>query len=81
MQTKALTWEYIGKEHCLWKGRTIGMLSHVSFFITLKENEQDEYLIRTDSKGIANETCIGLENAKAKAQELLNSYTLSLIFQ
>lgn len=81
MQIKAIQWEYMGQEHCLWKGRAIGLLSHVSFFITLTGNHPEEYLIRTDTNGIANETCIGLEQAKVKAQELLNSYTIGLIFQ
>ena len=43
--------------------------------------DQEEYLIRTDTNGIANEICIGLEKAKEKAQELLNSYALSLIIE
>ena len=81
MQAKSIQWEYIGQEHCQWKGRAIGLLSHVSFFITLTGSHPEEYLIRTDTNGIANEACIGLENAKAKAQELLNSYTLTLIFE
>jgi len=56
-----------------------GLLSHVSFFITLRGSSGDEYLVRTDLNGIANETCNGLEAAKAKAQELLDAYAFSLI--
>lgn len=79
MQVKSLKWEYVGNEHCLWRGRTNGIPCHVQFFITLTEKDLDEYLIRTDTNGIANATCIGLDGAKAKAQELLNSYVLTLI--
>ncbi len=79
MQVKSISWEYVGKEHCQWKGKPDGMLSHVHFFITPTERDPDEYLIRTDINGIANEICLGLENTKTKAQELLNSYALGLI--
>ncbi|MCC7302390.1 MAG: hypothetical protein IT233_07100 [Bacteroidia bacterium] len=81
MQVKIISWEYIGKEHCLWKGKTDGMLCHVHFFITPTGRDREEYLMRTDTNGIANEICIGLEKAKAKAQELLNTYALSLIIE
>lgn len=79
MQIRPLIWEYIGTEHCLWRGMADGLLSHVSFFITLRGSSGDEYLVRTDLNGIANETCNGLEAAKAKAQELLDAYAFSLI--
>ena len=79
MQIKQLEWEYVGSEHCLWRGKVDGLLSHVLFFITPTGRDPEEYLVRTDMDGISNEVCIGLEKAKAKAQELLNSYAFSLI--
>jgi hypothetical protein len=81
MQVKSITWEYVGKEHCLWKSKTDGMLCNVQFFITSTGKDPEEYLLRTDTNGIANDTCIGLEKTKAKAQDLLNSYALSLIIE
>lgn len=81
MQVKKISWEYVGKEHCMWRGKTDGMFCHVIFFITPTGRDQEEYLVRTDTNGIANEVCIGLENAKAKAQELLNVYVLTLIIE
>lgn len=81
MQVKIISWEYIGKEHCLWRGKTDGILCHIIFFITPTGRDQEEYMVRTDTNGIANEICIGLEKAKAKAQELLNTYALSLIIE
>lgn len=81
MQIKKITWEYIGKEYCLWRGKTDGILCHIIFFITPTGRDQEEYLVRTDTNGIANETCIGLEKAKVKAQELLSNYALSLIIE
>ncbi|MBS1635410.1 MAG: hypothetical protein JST26_05760 [Bacteroidetes bacterium] len=79
MQIRPLIWEYIGTEHCLWRGTADGLLSQVSFFVTLSSKAKDEYLVRCDLNGIANEICIGLEAAKIKAQDLLNSYAISLI--
>jgi len=79
MQIKSISWEYVGTEHCLWKGKTDGLLCHIRFFITATGRDEEEYLLRTDTNGIANETCIGLENTKAKAQELLNRYALSIV--
>lgn len=79
MQIQPLVWEYVGTQHCLWRAATNGLLSHVSFFITISNVTTDEYLVRTDINGIANEKCIGLEAAKARAQQLLNSYALWLI--
>lgn len=79
MQVKSISWKYVGKEHCLWAGKPEGIFSQMLFFITSTGNDPEEYLVRTDVNGIANETCIGLEKAKAKAQELLNSYALSLL--
>lgn len=81
MQVKALTWEHIGKENCLWKGTLDGLFSHIQFFITPTDRDPDEFLIRTDLNGIPNETCIGLENAKKKAQDLLNSYAIGMILE
>lgn len=81
MQVKKLTWEYIGKEHCLWTGKLEGFLSHIQFFITPTGRDRQEYFIRTDINGIPNETCMGLENAKKKAQDLLNSYAIGMMFE
>lgn len=81
MQIKSIIWEYVGSEHCLWRGKTDGLLSHILFFITLTGKDPEEYLVRTDTNGIPNEICIGLEKAKAKAQEFLNSYAFSLIIE
>lgn len=76
MQVKSLIWELVDNKHCLWRGKTDGWSCH-AFFITRINTVLDEYLVHTDINGIANETCIGIENAKA--QELLNNYALGLI--
>lgn len=81
MQIRIISWEYIGNEHCLWRGKTDGLLSHIQFFITTTERDNEEYLVRTDTNGIANEICIGIEKAKAKAQEMLNGYAFSFIIE
>lgn len=81
MQVRALIWTYIGKEHCLWTGKMDGLLSHIQFFITPTGRDPEEYFIRTDTNGIPNETCIGLEDTKKKAQDLLNSYAIGMMFQ
>jgi hypothetical protein len=81
MQVKSLIWEYIGKENCLWKGKIEGLFCHIEFFITPTKRDPEEFLIRTDANGIGNETCIGVDNAKRKAQELLNNYAIGLIIE
>lgn len=79
MQIRPLIWSYVGTEHCLWKGVADGLLSHVTFFVTVHNAATDEYLVRTDLNGVANEKCVGLDAAKVKAQDMLNSYAFSLI--
>jgi len=79
MQVKSISWEYVGTEHCLWKGKTEGGIFPVLFFITSTGRDREEYLLRTDTNGIANEICLGLEKTKAKAQELLTRYILSIV--
>ncbi len=81
MQIKTLAWTYIGKEHCLWTGKMDGLFNHIQFFITPTGRHPEEYFIRTDQNGIRNETCIGLENTKKKAQDLLNSYAIGMILE
>ncbi len=81
MQVKSLTWEFIGKKHCLWLGKMDGLFNHIQFFITPTDRDPEEYFIRTDTNGIPNETCMGLENTKKKAQELLNSYAIGMILE
>lgn len=81
MQVKSLTWEFIGKKHCLWLGKMDGLFNHIQFFITPTGRDPEEYFIRTDTNGIPNETCMGLENTKKKAQELLNSYAIGMILE
>lgn len=78
MQLRPLIWEYIGSQECLWRGVADGLLSHASFFIT-GTTQTNEYLVHTELNGIDQVTCKGLETAKDKAQELLNSYAFSLI--
>ena len=79
MQLKSLHWQFIGTNHCLWVGKADGLLSHVRFFITAADGKEEEYLIRTEIKSIADEVCIGLEKSKEKAQQLLDSYAWSLV--
>ena len=78
MHVQPIQWEYIGKADCLWLGTTNGLLSHIEMKIISEKNE-NEYLITSNIRGFENQNSFGIENAKRKAQELLNSYAISLI--
>jgi hypothetical protein len=79
MHVQPLSWEYIGNEKCLWLGKTNGLLSHVEIFISASLNAHDEYVISSSINGFENNYCLGIDNAKTRAQDLLNSYAISLI--
>jgi len=79
MHVQPISWEYIGEEKCLWLGKTNGLLSHIKIYIIPKEKVSDEYLISANINGFVTHTTWGIEKTKAKAQDLLNSYAISLI--
>ncbi len=72
-----LRWEYIGTEHRIWKAHGAGVWSNIVLSISLIDRLQEEYIITANTRHIENRNCFGLENAKATAQNLLNSYILS----
>lgn len=78
MQLQTLVWRYVGLEDCIWEGSTKGLLRYVVFQICRTEIE-NVYLVRTDFVKIRAHICTGAFAAKQKAQDLLNSYALSLI--
>lgn len=78
MHVQPIQWEYIGKAGCLWLGTTNGLLSHIEMKIVSGKNE-NEYLIISNIRGFENQTSFEIENTKRKAQDLLNSYAISLI--
>lgn len=78
MHVQPISWKYIGKEDCLWLGKTNGLLSHIAMRINVTEKE-NEYSINSNIHGFIVQKVNGLENAKVKAQELLNGYAFSLI--
>lgn len=77
MQIQPLIWRYIGHSNCLWEGSTRGLLGHIRFEIAYT-GESEIYSVQSDFRGIDNTSCEGVFNAKVKAQELLNSYAISL---
>lgn len=78
MQIKELTWEYVGEDNCLWVGKLDGMFGNIRFFISQANCDPAKYYLRNDINGVPDETCLGLDKAKKKAQDLLNSYAIGL---
>lgn len=78
MHVQPIRWKYIGKADCLWLGTTNGLLSHIEMKIVPGEKE-NEYLITSNITGFENQNSFEIENTKRKAQDLLNSYAISLI--
>ncbi len=79
MQIQPICWEYIGEEQCLWLGKTTGMLSHIEIKVKAVNKDSDEYMVSTNIRNIIDFTATGIENTKIKAQDKLNSYSISLI--
>lgn len=78
MYVQTISWKYLGQGDCLWLGNTNGLLSHITMHINTTKKE-NEYSIHSNIHGFMVQKVSGLENAKVKAQELLNSYALSII--
>lgn len=79
MNVQPISWEYQKTGQGVWLGKTNGLLSHIEICITPTCYINDEYQISATIRGFTNEFAIGIDQAKSKAQELLNSYALSLI--
>lgn len=77
MQIQPLIWKYIGHSNCLWEGSTRGILGHIRIEIAYT-GESEVYSIQSDFRGIENTKCYGVFNAKEKAQDMINSYAMSL---
>ncbi len=67
------------KTNQLLIGTTNGLLSHIEMYLTLSKETDNEYEITSTIRGFIKQQVPGLENAKLKAQECLNSYAMSLI--
>jgi hypothetical protein len=78
MHIQPISWQK-DKTNQLLIGTTNGLLSHIEMYITSLVNKCNEYEISSNIQGFAKQRAIGIENAKSKAQELLNSYAMSLI--
>ena len=72
-----LEWKYVGRTNVHWVAMLSGEYPPVRFI--LENLSGEKYLLKSDLDGIRNCTCMGLENAKQKAQELFNGYVLSLL--
>lgn len=78
MHIQPISWQK-DKTNQLLIGTTNGLLSHIEMYITSPANKRNEYEISSNIQGFSKQKAIGMENAKLKAQALLNSYAISLI--
>ena len=78
MPQQAIEWEYIETAKCLWVGKTKGLLCHFQFEISLTGRAPNEYLVLPNTRKIPATISYSLEEAKERAQELLNCYDISL---
>jgi hypothetical protein len=78
MHIQPISWQK-DKTSQLLIGTTNGLLSHIEMYITSPVNKCNEYEISSNIQGFSKHRAIGMENAKLRAQELLNSYAMSLI--
>ena len=78
MSKNLIEWTYLGTVDGIWQGKSKGLLCHIVFTISLTHKLDQEYLICSNYKRILNHTCLGLAKSKELAQEILNSYGISL---
>lgn len=80
MHIQPITWKSDKVNHLLI-GSTNGLLSHIEMYVCMSNSIRNGYEITSNIKGFIKQYALGLENAKCKAQECLNSYAMSLILQ
>jgi hypothetical protein len=78
MQIQPISWHYAKEKQC-WIGKTNGLLSHVEMVVTPLHSAFQECLLEATIAGFKSHTVVGIDNAKTKAQEYLNTYAMSLI--
>ena len=78
MHIQPICWSFAEERQC-WIGKTNGLLSHIEMQVIPLHSAFQECLIDSSITGFKKYTVIGVERAKEKAQELLNSYAMSLI--
>ena len=78
MQIQPIHWYYAEQQKC-WIGKTNGLFSHIQMRVMPLHSVFEECLLDSSISGFRMQTVIGIDNAKQKAQEYLNSYAMSLI--
>ena len=78
MSHNTIDWNYIGGPDDTWQGKSKGLLCHIVFTLSLTHKLDQEYFISSNYKRIRTRLCIGTTNAKQLAQDMLNSYSISL---
>lgn len=76
MIPRKLQWKYIGRTNTHWIAMLPGEYPPIRF--ALERLSDETYLIKCDLNGVKNCSCEGLKRAKQQAQELFNSYAISL---
>lgn len=79
MHIQPITWKSDKANHLLI-GSTDGLLSHIEMYVSMSNSICNGYEITSNIKGFITQNAIGLDNAKFKAQECLNTYAMCVIF-
>jgi hypothetical protein len=80
MHIQPICWRS-GKDNHLLIGNTNGLLSHIKMYISNSNSICNGYEITSNIQGFKKQQVYGLEHAKRRAQDCLNSYAMSLILQ
>ena len=78
MHIQPITWKSDKANHLLI-GSTNGLLSHIEMYVCISNSIRNGYEITSNIKGFIKQNVIGLDNAKLKAQECLNTYAMCVI--
>ncbi len=78
MHIQPIFWQS-DKSKLLLIGTTNGLLTHIEMYVSRSNSVCNGYEITSNIQSFVKQHVIGLENAKLKAQEFLNSYAMSLI--
>lgn len=78
MHIQPICWQSDKTSHLLI-GTTNGLLSHIEMYVSRSNSICNGYEITSNIQGFVKQQAFGIENAKLRAQELFNTYALSLI--
>ena len=76
MTLNIIAWYCVGSNESSWFGINDGFFSNIILYVARTDVLEDEYLVSANYKYITSVKCMGLEAAKLKGQDLLNSHAI-----